>query len=61
MFDVMSVRLWLSAVRVLGVAVDEPERLKVEVESSRSWSRCPYCGFRCHRVSVSAGEAGPGS
>ena len=50
MSDVMSVRLWLSGVRVLGVAVDELERLEVVVESVRGWSRCPYCGFRCERV-----------
>ena len=60
MFGVMSVRLWLEGVRVLGVAVDDRERLEVEVESSREWSRCPQCGFKCHRVSVSAGEAGEG-
>ena len=50
MSDVMSVRLWLSGVRVLGVAVDTVDRLEVEVESSRGWSRCPCCGFRCLRV-----------
>ena len=50
MSDVMSVRLWLSGVRVLGVAVDELERLEVVVESVRGWSRCPCCGFRCERV-----------
>ena len=50
MSDVMSVRLWLGGVRVLGVAVDTVDRLEVEVESSRGWSRCPYCGFRCRRV-----------
>ena len=50
MSDVMSVRLWLSGIRVLGVAVDTVDRLEVEVESSREWSRCPQCGFRCRRV-----------
>ena len=25
-------------------------RLEVEVESSREWSRCPQCGFRCSKV-----------
>lgn len=50
MSDVMSVRLWLSGVRVLGVPVDDAERLEVGVESTRGWSRCPLCGFRCDRV-----------
>lgn len=32
--------------------VDTVDRLEVEVEveSSRGWSWCPYCGFRCSRV-----------
>lgn len=50
MSDVMSVRLRLSGVRVREVLVDSLDRLEVEVESSRAWSRCPQCGFRCHRV-----------
>ena len=50
MSDVMSVRLHLSGVRVRGVLVDSVDRLEVEVESTRGWSRCPHCGFRCHRV-----------
>ena len=50
MSDVMSVRLHLWGVRVLGVGVDSVDRLDVEVESSREWSRCPQCGFRCHKV-----------
>ena len=50
MSDVMSVRLHLSGVRVRGVLVDSVDRLEVEVESSREWSRCPQCGFRCHKV-----------
>ena len=50
MSDVMSVRLRLSGVRVLGVGVDSVGRLEVEVESSREWSRCPQCGFRCQKV-----------
>ena len=50
MSDVMSVRLHLWGVRVLGVRVDSVDRLDVEVESSREWSRCPQCGFRCHKV-----------
>ena len=58
MSDVMSVRLHLSGVRVRGVLVDDVDRLEVEVESARGWSRCPLCGFKCRRVSVSAVEAG---
>ena len=50
MSDVMSVRLHLSGVRVTGVLVDSVERLEVEVESTREWSRCPHCGFKCHKV-----------
>ena len=50
MSDVMSVRLHLGGVRVLGVLVDTVDRLEVEVESTRGWSRCRHCGFRCHRV-----------
>ena len=47
MFDVMSVRLHLSGVHVRAVLVDTVDRLEVEVESTRKWSRCPHCGFRC--------------
>ena len=50
MSDVMSVRLHLSGVRVTGVLVDSVERLEVEVESAREWSRCRHCGFKCYRV-----------
>ena len=50
MSDVMSVRLRLSGVRVRGVLVDSVDRLDVEVESAREWSRCSQCGFRCHKV-----------
>ena len=50
MSDVMSVRLHLSGVRVTGVLVDSVERLEVEVESAREWSRCRHWGFRCYRV-----------
>ena len=50
MSDVMSVRLHLSGVRVRGVLVDSVDRLEVEVESTREWSRCPQCGFRCRKV-----------
>ena len=50
MSDVMSVRLHLSGVRVRGVLVDTVDRLEVEVESAREWSRCRHCGFKCRRV-----------
>ena len=50
MSDVMSVRLHLSGVRVRGVGVDTVDRLEVEVESAREWSRCRQCGFKCRRV-----------
>ena len=50
MSDVMCVRLHLSGVRVMRVLVDSVERLEVEVESTREWSRCRHCGFRCFRV-----------
>ena len=56
MSDVMSVRLYLSGVCVRGVLVDSVDRLDVEVESTRGWSRCPQCGsavvvwFGCRKV-----------
>ena len=50
MSDLMSVRLHLKGVRVLKVPVDAVDRLEVEVESTREWSRCPHCGFRCIKV-----------
>ena len=50
MSDVMSVRLHLWGVRVRGVLVDAVDRLEIEVESTREWSRCRHCGFRCYRV-----------
>ena len=50
MSDVMQVRLHLSGVRVTRVLVDSVERLEVEVESAREWSRCRHCGFRCYKV-----------
>ena len=40
----------LSGVRVLGVLVDSVDRLEVEVESAREWSRCRHCGFKCSKV-----------
>ncbi|WP_419946104.1 transposase family protein [Candidatus Poriferisodalis sp.] len=48
--DVMSVRLWLPQIVVLGVVADAPERLVVGVASSVSRPRCPGCGARCGRV-----------
>ena len=48
--DVMSVRLHLPQVRVLGVVEDSPARLVVAVESALRRLRCPLCGFKCHRV-----------
>ena len=50
MSDVMSVRLHLLGVGVVEVLVDSVDRLEVEVESGREWSRCPHCGFRCSKV-----------
>ena len=50
MSDFMSVRLHLGGVRVLEVLVDSADRLVVEVESAREWSRCRHCGFKCQRV-----------
>ena len=48
--DVMSVRLHLPQIRVLGVIEDTPARLVVGVESTLRRLRCPNCGFKCHRV-----------
>ena len=60
MSDVMSVRLHLSGVRVMEVGVDSVDRLKVEVESARRWSRCRHCGFCCYRVWGPASQADSG-
>ena len=46
MSDVMSVRLHLSGVGVREVRVDSVDRLEVEVESMRTWPRCPFVGSR---------------
>ena len=46
----MQVRLHLRLIRVLDVAVDTLSELVVTVVSTRSWSRCPHCGFACRRV-----------
>ena len=48
--DVMSVRLWLPRIRVLGVVVDAPERLVVRVESAVCRPCCPGCGTPSGRV-----------
>ena len=42
--DVMSVRLWLPRVEVLGVIVDAPEELVVRVRSTVRRPRCADCG-----------------
>ena len=48
--DTMRVRLHLRLIRVLTVLVDTVGRLEVEVASTRSWSRCPFCGFKTRSV-----------
>ncbi len=48
--DTMRVRLHLRLIRVLAVLVDTTTRLEVEVASTRSWSRCPHCGFKTRTV-----------
>ena len=48
--DVMRVRLHLRLVRVIEVETDTPSVLAVRVSSTRSWSRCPDCGFVCRDV-----------
>lgn len=48
--DSMRVRLHLRLIRVLTVLVDTVDRLEVEVASTRSWSRCPHCGFKTRVV-----------
>ena len=48
--DTMRVRLHLRLIRVLAVLVDTTSRLEVEVASTRSWSRCPHCGFKTRAV-----------
>ncbi len=46
----MQVRLHLRLIRVLEVVVDTLSELVVAVASTRSWSRCPHCGFACRSV-----------
>ena len=48
--DTMRVRLHLRLIRVLTVLVDTIDRLEIEVTSTRSWSRCPHCGFKTKTV-----------
>lgn len=48
--DVMRVRLHLRLMRVLAVIVDAIDELTVEVTGTRSWSRCPDCGFKTRKV-----------
>jgi len=48
--DTTRVRLHLRLIRVLAVLVDTASRLEVEVISTRSWSRCPFCGFKTRTV-----------
>jgi transposase len=48
--DSMRVRLHLRLIGVLTVLVDTSTRLEVEVASTRSWSRCPFCGFKTRTV-----------
>ncbi len=45
--DVMSVRLWLPRIRVLGVLVDAPERPGGGVCSTVRRPECPRCGALC--------------
>ncbi len=46
----MQLRLHLRLIRVLEVVVDTLSEVVVVVASTRSWSRCPHCGFRCRSV-----------
>ncbi len=48
--DCMGVRLHLRLVGVLAVVVDTTDQLRVEVESTRRWSRCANCGCKCWTV-----------
>ncbi|WP_208029265.1 transposase family protein [Rhabdothermincola sediminis] len=48
--DCMQVRLHLRLIRVVKVLVDTIDALVVSVVSTRSWSGCPHCGFRCREV-----------
>ena len=48
--DVMTIRLHLRRIRVVGVLVDTISQLVVEVESTWSVSRCRWCGFKTRLV-----------
>lgn len=48
--DCMTTRLHLRRMRVVEVAVDEPDRLEVVVADLRSVVRCPACGFATTKV-----------
>lgn len=48
--DCMAVRLHLRRMRVVRVAVDEPDRLEVVVADLRTVVRCPACGYRTTTV-----------
>jgi transposase len=48
--DCMQIRLHLRLIRVMAVLVDSLDELVVAVCATRSWSRCPHCGFACRRV-----------
>ena len=48
--DVMTIRLHLRSMRVLGVVEDLPERLVVAVIAISSVVRCSACGFKTKRV-----------
>ena len=48
--DVMTIRLQLRRIRVVGVLVDTISQLVVEVESTWSVSRCRWCGFKTRLV-----------
>jgi hypothetical protein len=53
----MQVRLHLHLIRVLAVMVDALDELVVGVASTRSWSRCPWCGLRCRAMHDTRGGA----
>ncbi len=45
----MQERLHLRLIQVLSIVVDALDELVDAVRCSRSWSRCPHCGFACRR------------
>ena len=48
--DVLSERLWLPQIRVLGVVVDDLVEPMVRACSMVGHRRCPRCGAACRRV-----------